>query len=259
LFGIAFAIPHANLWTHPGDAAFFAWAIGRGGWLGMVSGAVAMTAWGIAAIGWRRTLTFAAIAIVVSAAAELTGTKTGWPFGGYEYLELLGWKIAGRVPFGVPLSWFYMGFASYALAARIVARRLDRPALWTIVLASWLLTSWDLVLDPAMAALPQVKFWEWHEQGPYFGMPLRNLLGWFGTSVAFVTLGRLSWGDKEPAWHDVDMTFPFCVYVANIVWSMLLAISAGLWWPAALAVAFSLAPAVLALRQARPPIALDAA
>jgi carotene biosynthesis associated membrane protein len=247
LFGILFAIPHTELWTHPADLAFFSWALQRGGSVGMITGALAMIAWGGWAIGWRRTLIFAAIACTVSAAAELTGTKTGWPFGGYEYLTFLDWKIAGRVPYGVPLSWFYMGFAAYVLALKIVPENAKRRDALCILLATWLLTAWDLVLDPAMVALPQIKFWAWHEHGAYYGMPLRNLAGWFATGATYMTLSRLAWrSDLDTS--KVDLTIPFGVYAANIVWSIVLAGSAGLWPPALAAIALSLIPAALALR-----------
>jgi putative membrane protein len=250
VFGIVFAIPRAGEWSNPGDIAFFSWALTRAGSLGMVTGALVMLAWGGWAIGWRRTLTFFLIACVVSAAAELTGTKTGWPFGGYEYLTLLGWKIAGRVPYGVPLSWFYMGFAAYVLALGIVPAGRPGRSVLCVVLGAWLLMAWDLVLDPAMAALPQIKFWEWHEHGPYFGMPLRNLAGWYATGAAFIGLSRLAWReDLEP--QQLDLTLPFAVYALNIVWSMILAVSAGLWAPAIAAIFLSLAPAALALRPQR--------
>jgi putative membrane protein len=248
LFGILFAIPHSGLWTHKADLAFFTWALQRGGSSSMVTGALAMIAWGIATIGLRRTLAFAAIACTVSAAAELTGTATGWPFGGYEYLTFLDWKLAGRVPYGVPLSWFYMGFASYVLALAIVPARAPRRELLCLLLGAWLLTTWDLVLDPAMVALPQIKFWVWHEHGAYYGMPLRNLVGWFGTGLAFMALARFAWRTL-PEVGARDLGLPFALYAVNIVWSMALAIGAGIWPPAVAAVALSLVPAALALRK----------
>ena len=251
LFGILVAIPHAGLWNNPGDLAFFVWALPRGGSMGMVTGALAMLAWGGWAIGWRRTLVFAVISCGISAAAELTGTKTGWPFGGYEYLELLGWKIAGRVPYGVPLSWFYMGFAAYVLATSLVPAVVSGRVWLRVLLGTWLLTAWDLVLDPAMVALPQIRFWEWHEHGAYFGMPLRNLLGWYATGAAFIGISRWTWhGDLDT--NDIDLTLPFAVYVANIAWSMILATSAGLWQPALAAIALSLLPAMAAVRRPSP-------
>lgn len=249
LFGILVAIPHLQQWAgDPGAIAFFTWALARGGSLGMVTGALAMLAWGGWAIGWRRTLVFAILSCAISAAAELTGTKTGWPFGGYEYLTFLGWKIAGRVPYGIPLSWFYMGFAAYVLALALVPQDTRRRGWLAVLLAGWLLTGWDLVLDPAMVALPQIKFWEWHEHGAYFGMPLRNLAGWYATGVAFTSLSRWLWrGDLDP--RGPKLVLPFAVYSINIVWSMILAASAGLWPTVAAAIVLALVPAALALRQ----------
>jgi putative membrane protein len=248
LFGILVAIPHPELWAgQPAAAAVYAFALQKTGGASMLLGAVAMLAYGCAALGVRRTLLFFFAATIVSACAELTGTKTGWPFGGYAYTDFLGPKLLGRVPVAIPLSWFTMGFAALVLAGAIVAPRARRHAtLLTIVAAAWLLTAWDLVLDPSMAApqLQYVHFWTWHETGPYFGMPLRNLAGWFGTGLLFIALGRLAWNDRRtPA---APLALPFTVYAANVLWSMVLGVAAGMW-PAALAgLALALVPAALA-------------
>jgi putative membrane protein len=256
LFGILIAIPHPELWAgKPDAAAFFAFAVDKTGGASMFLGALAMFAYGVSALGLRRTLLFFLAATVISATAELTGTKTGWPFGGYEYTSFLGPKLLGRVPVAVPLSWFYMGFASFVLADVIVARRAPESAaartVWSIVLGTWLLTAWDLVLDPSMASpqMQYVHFWIWHESGPYFGMPLRNLAGWFGTGLLFVTVGRLLW--RERVAPVAPVALPFVVYGVNVVWSMVLSASAGMWPTALAAVVLALLPAALALRRAR--------
>ena len=128
LFGILVAIPHPQLWAGDANgAAVYAFAVGRTGGTAMFLGGIAMLAYGFFALGTRRTLLFFCAATVLSAAAELTGTKTGWPFGGYEYTEFLGPKLLGRVPVAVPLSWFYMGFASFVLGDAIAAHRAPRP------------------------------------------------------------------------------------------------------------------------------------
>ena len=249
LFGLLVAIPHPDLWAgHPDDMAFFAFALNKTGGTGMVLGAIAMFAFGWSALGARRTLIFFITACLLSATAELTGTKTGWPFGGYSYTDFLGYKLLGRVPFAIPLSWFYMGFASLLLADTIVAARgwRHRTTL-SILVGAYLLTAWDLVLDPSMAApqLQYIHFWIWHEHGPYFGMPLRNLAGWFGTGLAFIAVGRLLWREQRPP--AVSPLLPFTVYAANVLWSLVLSLSAGMWPTAVAAVVFSLAPALLAV------------
>ncbi len=251
MFGLLAAVPNPERFA--GNAAamsFFGWAIQNVGTVDIWTGTLAMLAFGTYAIGWRRTLVFAVAATVISASAELTGTATGWPFGGYEYTGFLGLKLAGRVPYTVPLSWFYMGFASYLLALRIIEEANPRNrSLWAVLLGAWLLMAWDLVLDPAMASdkMSTLHFWVWKEHGAYFGMPLRNLAGWLGTGLAFTTVARLIWR-RDPDLRGVAMGIPFAVYAVNVVWAMFLSLSVGLWQTALAALIFSLLPAALVFR-----------
>jgi len=254
MFGLISAVPNvAQFAGNPYALAFYSWAIVNTGTVDIWTGTLAMLAFGVASIGARRTLFFFLAATLISATAELTGTKTGWPFGGYEYTGFLGLKLAGRVPYTVPLSWFYMGFASFLLACKIVqTARVKNELLWSIVLGAWLLMAWDLVLDPAMASdkMTVMHFWVWKEHGPYFGMPLRNLAGSLGTGLVFIAAGRFAWmrpidARRMAAW------LPFGVYAANVIWAMALSLSVGLWPTALAAVALSLLPATFALRPAR--------
>jgi putative membrane protein len=261
IFGLLSAVPDPGQFAgNPYAMAFYDWAIQNTGTVDIWTGTLAMLAFGVAAVGVRRTLLFFIAATAISAAAELTGTKTGWPFGGYEYTGFLGMRLLGRVPYTVPLSWFYMGFASFLLAAKIVQRRNPRKAtLWSIVLGAWLLTAWDLVLDPAMASdkMTVMHFWVWKEHGAYFGMPLRNLAGWLGTGLTFIAVGRAAWRGRFDA-AALNAWLPFGVYAVNVGWAMALSLSVGLWPTALAAIGLSLLPAALALRAARRPEALAA-
>lgn len=248
LFGLLVALPHPQLFAgNPPAMAFYATALNGTGGTGIFLGTAAMLAFGFSRLGARRTLLFFIAATLISATAELTGTKTGWPFGGYEYTNFLGPKLLGRVPAAIPLSWFYMGFAALILGDAIAGGRRWR----SILLATWLLVSWDLVLDPSMAApnLQYIHFWIWHETGPYFGMPLRNLAGWFGTGLLFITAGRWAW--NEAAAPRVPVAIPYAVYAINIVWSMILSLAAGMWPTALVVLVVSLLPAALAFRARR--------
>ncbi len=133
--------------------------------------------------------------------AEHVGTGVGFPFGAYGYTGLLGPRLLGRVPVLIPVSWFLMAVPAWALARSALpgggARRVARVALAAAALAAW-----DLALDPAMSHL--TAYWVWGTRGPYYGMPLTNLLGWWATGCVLMagleaTAGRwigalpLSW------------------------------------------------------------------
>ena len=218
-----------------------------GGVAYILFGAATMIVFGLRYVGARRTLIFLPIATLLPLTAELIGTSTGYPFGHYEYTDLLGYKILGLVPFTIPLSWFYMGFTSYLLASVITgALGLRGRTWWTLLLGAWFLTAWDLVLDPAMVRNQVFPFWNWYTNGPYFGMPVQNFAGWTAVGFIFMGISRFFWRSNVrpgsiPAW------LPFGMYAANMVFAMLLSLSAGLWEPLIFAVLLGLAPASLAL------------
>src|SRR5690242_852620 len=119
----------------------------------------------------------------VSLGAELLGTSVGVPFAAYRYTDALGPKWFGLVPLLIPLSWCTMTLASFIIARRVLA---VRGRLTTVAAGAGLLVAWDLALDPAMSRL--TPYWVWGDVGPYFGMPLQNLVGWGITGVVLHTL-----------------------------------------------------------------------
>jgi putative membrane protein len=213
-------------------------------------GAAVMLLFGAATLGWRKTATFFAVATLLPLTAELIGTSTGWPFGHYEYTDLLGAKILGKVPFTIPLSWFYMGFAAYLLASAITgALNVRGRTFWTLALGAWLLMAWDLALDPAMVRNEVFPFWMWYTHGVYFGMPLQNFVGWWFVGFLFMGISRFLWRENAPA--NIPAWLPLGMYLANMAFAMALSLSAGLWLPLVVAIALGILPASLALRAAR--------
>ena len=161
----------------------FRWSMAGGGVVYMLLGMAAVATYAYRTLGRWHWLGFMLPAVCLSLGSELLGTSTGFPFGHYRYLSGLGLKIAGLVPFTIPLSWFYLGFSAYLLA-RAGLESLSKPgwlrSVGAIAAGALLLSSWDLVLDPAMSqtAFP---FWIWEQPGAFFGMPYQNLAGWLGT------------------------------------------------------------------------------
>jgi uncharacterized membrane protein len=171
----------------------------------------------------RRWLAAFATLYAISLASELLGTSMGIPFGEYSYTPLLGIKWFNLVPLVIPLSWFFMALPSYALALRALpdagqtARR--------VLLASLVLVSWDLALDPAMSHA--TKYWEWGEAGPYYGMPLLNLLGWYVTGL--LLMGALAALRSEGWIRDLPHRWLAGFYLANLALPLGMSVAAGLW------------------------------
>jgi putative membrane protein len=172
--------------------------------------------------GFRWLPAFAAV-YALSLSSELAGTTVGLPFGPYSYTDGLGVKLFGHVPALIPASWFFMALPSYALARR---RFPDRSRAGSrILLGSLVLVSWDLALDPAMSLV--TKYWVWGTEGPYYGMPLLNLVGWYATGLglmaALVALRTDQWV--------VNLSFPWLAafYGANLLLPLGMSVTAGLW------------------------------
>ena len=278
LAGILIMLPHPELWSwNPYLIEVFNFGISYAGSLHILFGAATMVLFGLLCAGPRKTVIFFIASTTISLSMELTGTSTSFPFGPYSYTSFLGIKILDHVPYSIPLSWFYMGFTSYILASVIVpgflqqrlvtstfpgkgdkqlllpAQMRRKETVWSLVLGTFFLTVWDLALDPAMAShnLP-LHFWIWHQTGPYFGMPMSNLVGWSVTGLTFMGVSRLLWGTNiDP--KRIIAWLPFCMYAANIGFAVALDLSARLWIPSFMAVFLGVVPAALVffLRPAR--------
>jgi uncharacterized membrane protein len=250
LAGLLLVMPHPEfLLFVPAGQTLFRWSMAGGGVVYIVLGTIAVAAYAYRTLGLRNWLCFMIPAVGISLSSELLGTSSGFPFGHYSYLSGLGYKIAGLVPFTIPLSWFYLGLSSYLLARAglgvVFARR--HSWLWqlgAIGLGSLLLTSWDFVLDPAMSqtALP---FWYWHQPGAFFGMPYQNFAGWLGTGVVFMTVAALLWRNQPIALRSEQLTFPLVVYLGNFAFAMVMSIGAGFWVPILLGIVLGAVPAVV--------------
>jgi carotene biosynthesis associated membrane protein len=257
LIGLLIMLPNPDLWaSDPRAVRVFDWSMEHAGATHIVFGALAMAAFGAIVLGWRKTAVFAAISIAFSLSFELFGTGTGWPFGNYEYTDFLGAKVLGRVPWTIPLSWFYMGLASFLLGSWLASRLEQRNrGVWSVLLGAWLLTAWDLVLDPAMAHESlRVQFWIWHEQGPYFGMPIKNFAGWALTGLLFMAVSRWLWR-SDAALTQRELRLPGIVFVANMLFAMVISGAVGLGQPIAIALLVAGGPFALVWMRRRPAVA----
>ncbi len=134
-------------------------------------------------------------------AIETTGVVTGFPYGAFYYGDSLGPRVAGLVPYLLPLSWvpLVLGAVAATAPATAPAGKLPRRrALW-VLYAAVLLTLVDVVLDPGAISL---GFWVYPEGGSYYGVPVTNFLGWLLSSslaaAILLTLGCPEWNSVPP-------------------------------------------------------------
>ena len=141
--------------------------------------------------GWRRAVLFLAIGGAVGWCFEEVGIHTGFVYGPYHYGDALGIKL-DVVPAIIPIAWFMMLYASWTVAGLLLGRTGDPVPLSfaaaRAVVAAMAMTAWDAVLDPGMA---RAGVWVWDQGGAYFGVPLRNFVGWLATTVTIYAIVEL--------------------------------------------------------------------
>lgn len=252
LAGLLIVLPNPNLIAALpaiGQQAF-GYSMAGGGVVYIVLGAIVMSLYAYQVLGTRRWLSFMIPAVSLSLCSELLGTSTGFPFGAYGYLNGLGYKIAGLVPFTIPLSWFYVGLACYVIA-RSGLEQFKLPtwvtAVGSVFVGSVLLTAWDFVLDPAMSQA-NYPFWQFQDVGELFGMPYRNITGWLGTGMVFMTPAAIFWGKEKLNLRRGQLFTPLAVYLINFAFGAaitLAQLSQSFWVMMAISVVLGVVPAVL--------------
>jgi putative membrane protein len=129
----------------------------------------------------RGILVFAAICTVVGNLVENLGVATGFPFGRYYFVELMGPKLF-HVPVLLGLAYIVMAYVSWMLARLIVGNTHAPVAGFRIIAlptaAAFIMVAWDLAQDPIWATV--LHGWVWRDGGAWFGVPISNYLGWYG-------------------------------------------------------------------------------
>jgi putative membrane protein len=142
--------------------------------------------------GLRAILVFAAICTVVGNAIENVGVVTGFPFGRYYFVELMGPKLL-HVPILLGLAYIGMAWVSWSVASLILAPpsapHTGLGMLAVPAVASVVMTAWDLAQDPVWGTV--LHGWVWRDGGAWFGVPVSNYLGWLGTVFCIYALFAL--------------------------------------------------------------------
>jgi putative membrane protein len=136
---------------------------------------------------FRAFLLMAAIGIS-ALIIESIGVATGFPYSSFTYGDALGEKIGNLVPWTVSIAFPPLLFIAHALGEKYTNSIFSR-----IILATIILVSIDLVLDPTLTAL---KYWSWEKPGVYYGVPLQNFFGWVLSGLIMHTICAYIWKPK---------------------------------------------------------------
>ena len=140
----------------------------------------------------RGILVFAALCLGVGTLFESVSLRTGFPFGHYTFTDLMGPKLFD-LPILLPLAYVGMGYLSWVLGLVILQGQNEPLSGRKIVLvplaASFVMTAWDLSMDPVWADIDHA--WVWQDGGSFYGVPLSNFFGWFFTVYIFYQLFAL--------------------------------------------------------------------
>jgi uncharacterized membrane protein len=160
-------------------------------------------------LGWRRTAWFTAIAYGVAFAAELSSTRTGFPFGMYHYIDATRDRELwiSNVPFWDSLSFTFLCYLGWRLGVLLYAPLMIAPGVfqvaetraiatsWRVAITGALLMTWlDIVIDPLTVRGDRWflgKIYYYPQGGLYFGVPLSNFAGWFLVGLATIRLYQL--------------------------------------------------------------------
>ena len=127
-----------------------------------------------------RAVWAAVVVMTISLAVEVVGSRTGFPFGDYEYGSALQPKLLG-VPLLVAVAWTMITLVVYGMYEHTRLSLVGRT-----IAGACSITAWDVFLDPQMVA---EGYWTWQQRGASFrGIPLVNYGGWFITAVVMLVL-----------------------------------------------------------------------
>ena len=130
----------------------------------------------------------ALLVFLLAWAVEYAGVTTGFPFGRYDYTDMLQPQFFGVVPLAIACAWLMVAIGSWQLAQAAFQRfgrsgRGDwRPAL----LAATLVLLLDLQIETVATRINQ--YWIWREHGPYYGVPTANFVAWWLVGLVMALL-----------------------------------------------------------------------
>ena len=148
--------------------------------------------------------------IIFGVSIENIGVIYGVPFGSYEYSDYLGIKLL-HTPIAIGFAWVMLTI----LASSFIKNNIS---LKNLFLGAFILTSFDLIIDPVSVNV--MGAWEWESSGIYYGIPLSNFIGWFLTSflamiILLIFKPKISYFGKFPG--IIILTFFWIISITELM------------------------------------------
>jgi len=148
-------------------------------------------------LGWKRMITFMVMTWIIAFGSEYSTTRNGFPFGPYTYFDDTRTRELwiSNVPFWDSLSFVFLGYFSFVMAAAVVSRPEELASgRWsgitsrlTPVLGGIIMMLLDVVIDPVTLQGEKWflgRIYEYPYHGFYFGVTAANFAGWFFVGFA---------------------------------------------------------------------------
>ncbi len=151
------------------------------------SGIIALNALAVfvSELRWQKFRTVAGTFLLIATGGyivEFAGVTTGFPFGGYSYTDVLGFRLLG-VPVAIALAWYVTIICTIRIALWIHGKA---PMMRLAFSAALMTLALDIALEPMAAFIN--GYWVWDSGS----VPPQNYLSWFvlGLAGALATLWR---------------------------------------------------------------------
>jgi uncharacterized membrane protein len=149
-------------------------------------------------LGWGRTVVWLCWGGLAAFAAEYSSTRTGIPFGHYNYSGATSGQelFISNVPLFDMLSFPFLAYGAWCLARAALGRTHG----WApVALSGLLMMASDVVIDPLAVRGDRWflgEIFSYHEAGVYFGVPFSNFGGWI--LLGWVIVGGWLWAVGAP-------------------------------------------------------------
>jgi uncharacterized membrane protein len=188
--------------------------------------------------GWKKAALLLVIVFLTGLTFESIGVATGLVYGPYHYTDKLGPMFLNLVPYLIPIAWFMMIYPSLVIAEGLFQGKGNLSKIQCLAvsaLSGVIMTAWDMVMDPVMVL---GKHWIWEVEGPYFGIPIQNFVGWWLTTTVSILLFYLitAFLKPKPANTEIPARWSVLGYLVTGGSTIMSAIIGGLDGPALIGV-----------------------